>query len=61
MPVDEGLAERVREALGPARTTERKMFGGIAFHLEHPPAARTRRAENELILQRTLRDEAGEQ
>ena len=31
MPVDEGLAERVREALGPARTTERKMFGGIAF------------------------------
>lgn len=31
MAIDEGLAQRIREALGPARTTERKMFGGIAF------------------------------
>mgnify|MGYP001309680312 FL=1 len=31
MAIDEGLAERIREALGPARTTERKMFGGLAF------------------------------
>jgi TfoX/Sxy family transcriptional regulator of competence genes len=32
MPYDEGLAERVREALEPKRgITERKMFGGLAF------------------------------
>ena len=31
MAVDEGLAERIRDALGPARTTERRMFGGLAF------------------------------
>src|SRR5689334_22908767 len=31
MAIDEGLAERIRESLGSARTTERKMFGGLAF------------------------------
>ena len=31
MAIDEGLAERIREALGSARTTEKKMFGGLAF------------------------------
>jgi TfoX/Sxy family transcriptional regulator of competence genes len=31
MAIDEGLAQRIREALGTARVTERKMFGGIAF------------------------------
>ena len=31
MAIDEGLAERIREALGTARTTEKKMFGGLAF------------------------------
>jgi TfoX/Sxy family transcriptional regulator of competence genes len=31
MPIDEGLAERIREALGSTPITERKMFGGIAF------------------------------
>jgi hypothetical protein len=31
MAIDEGLAARIREALGTARITERKMFGGIAF------------------------------
>jgi len=31
MAIDEGLAARIREVLGTARTTERKMFGGLAF------------------------------
>ncbi len=32
MPYDEGLADRIRGALGPnAEVTERKMFGGLAF------------------------------
>ena len=31
MAIDEGLAQRIREALGTARVTERKMFGGLAF------------------------------
>lgn len=31
MAIDEGLAERIREAIGTVRTTERKMFGGLAF------------------------------
>jgi len=31
MAIDEGLAARIREALGTARITEKKMFGGIAF------------------------------
>jgi TfoX/Sxy family transcriptional regulator of competence genes len=31
MAIDEGLAQRVREALGSAPFTEKKMFGGLAF------------------------------
>jgi TfoX/Sxy family transcriptional regulator of competence genes len=31
MAIDEGLAQRIREALGTARVTEKKMFGGVAF------------------------------
>ena len=31
MAIDEGLAQRIRDVLGSARVTERKMFGGIAF------------------------------
>ena len=31
MAIDEGLAERIREVLGSARITERKMFGGLVF------------------------------
>ena len=32
MPFDEGLADRIRDQLGPrADVSERKMFGGIAF------------------------------
>ena len=35
MSFDEGLAERVRVALGPrSRVTERRMFGGLAFLLD---------------------------
>lgn len=50
-PEDKELCARLVHA-GIRRQT--LMFGGIAFHLEHPPASRTRRHENELILQRTL-------
>ena len=31
MAFDEGLAQRIRETLGSARVTEKKMFGGLAF------------------------------
>jgi TfoX/Sxy family transcriptional regulator of competence genes len=31
MAYDEGLAQRIREMLGSARVTEKKMFGGVAF------------------------------
>ncbi len=35
MAFDEGLAQRVREAVGPlAAVTERRMFGGLAFLLD---------------------------
>ena len=35
MAFDEGLAERVREVLGPRpQLTERRMFGGLAFLLD---------------------------
>jgi hypothetical protein len=35
MSFDEGLAQRVREALGSqTRVTERRMFGGLAFLLD---------------------------
>ena len=50
-PEDKELCARLTHA-GIRRQT--LMFGGIAFHLEHPPASRTRREENERILERTL-------
>jgi TfoX/Sxy family transcriptional regulator of competence genes len=31
MAIDEGLAQRIREAMGAVRVTEKKMFGGLAF------------------------------
>jgi len=31
MAYDAGLAQRIREMLGTARITEKKMFGGLAF------------------------------
>jgi len=31
MAYDEGLAQRIREALASARVTEKKMFGGVAI------------------------------
>lgn len=31
MAYDEGLAQRIREVLGAARVTEKRMFGGVAF------------------------------
>ena len=31
MAYDEGLAQRIREMLGTARITEKRMFGGLAF------------------------------
>lgn len=31
MAYDEGLAQRIREMLGGAHVTEKKMFGGLAF------------------------------
>lgn len=31
MAIDEGLVQRIREALGSAPVTEKKMFGGLAF------------------------------
>lgn len=31
MAIDDGLAQRIRELLGPTRVVERKMFGGLAF------------------------------
>ena len=33
MAYDEGLAQRIREMLGTARVTEKKMFGGVCFLL----------------------------
>lgn len=52
-PEDKELCARLVHA-GVHRQT--LMFGGIAFHLEHPPASRTRRDENDRILQQTLRE-----
>lgn len=46
-PEDKELCARLA-ASGVRRQT--LMFGGIAWHLEHPPAARTRRAANEALL-----------
>jgi glycosyltransferase involved in cell wall biosynthesis len=48
---DKELCARLRNH-GVARQT--LLFGGIAFHLYHPPASRDRHAENERLLARTL-------
>ncbi|MFO1428266.1 MAG: galactosyltransferase-related protein [Steroidobacteraceae bacterium] len=50
-PEDKELCARLRHA-GVARQT--LLFGGIAWHLEHPPAGRERRAANEAVLVATL-------
>jgi hypothetical protein len=50
-PEDKELAARLAHA-GVARRT--LIFGGIAYHLAHPPASRERRAANERALADTL-------
>jgi len=60
-PEDKELCARLGH-LGRRRRT--LLFGGIAWHLHHPPAARDRRARNEAILavtrrERTVRCERG--
>jgi glycosyltransferase involved in cell wall biosynthesis len=50
-PEDKELCARLGFA-GVHRQT--LLFGGIAWHLEHPPAARDRRAANERVLAETL-------
>lgn len=50
-PEDKELCARLRHA-GIRRQT--LLFGGIAYHLAHPPASRDRREANERILERTL-------
>ncbi len=52
-PEDKELCARLSHS-GIRRQT--LMFGGIAWHLHHPAASRARRAENEAILERTLRE-----
>lgn len=52
-PEDKELCARLRH-LGCRRRT--LVFGGIAWHLHHPPAARDRRVENEAILAATRRE-----
>jgi glycosyltransferase involved in cell wall biosynthesis len=49
---DKELAVRLTHA-GVRHST--LLFGGIAYHLHHPPAPRDRRAVNEAILRETLR------
>lgn len=49
---DKELAVRLTHA-GVRHST--LIFGGIAYHLHHPPAPRDRRAVNETILRETLR------
>lgn len=49
---DKELAVRLTHA-GVRRST--LLFGGIAYHLHHPPAPRNRRSINEAILRETLR------
>ena len=51
-PEDKELAARL-ENTGVRRRT--LVFGGIAYHLAHPPASREHRAANESILADTLR------
>lgn len=50
-PEDKELCARLRHA-GVRRQT--LLFGGIAYHLAHPPAARDRREANQRILAQTL-------
>jgi glycosyltransferase involved in cell wall biosynthesis len=50
-PEDKELAARLAYAGVRRRTL---IFGGIAYHLDHPPAGRERRAANERILADTL-------
>ncbi|MCB1624974.1 MAG: glycosyltransferase family 2 protein [Pseudomonadales bacterium] len=50
-PEDKELAARLANT-GVARQT--LLFGGIAWHLHHPPASRDRRLANELVLRSTL-------
>jgi glycosyltransferase involved in cell wall biosynthesis len=50
-PEDKELAARLLHAGRRRRTL---VFGGIAWHLHHAPAARDRRAANEALLARTL-------
>ncbi len=52
-PEDKELAARLAH-LGRARRS--LIFGGIAWHLHHAPAARDRRATNEALLARTRAD-----
>lgn len=51
-PEDKELCARLGHGGRRRRTL---LFGGIAWHLHHPPAARDRRAANEAILATTLR------
>lgn len=50
---DKELALRLQHAGVQRRTL---LFGGIAWHLHHPPAARDRHAINQTILERTRRE-----
>ena len=50
-PEDKELCARLRH-LGLRRQT--LLGGGIAWHLDHPPASRERRAANQRVLERTL-------
>lgn len=52
-PEDKELCARLG-FLGIRRQT--LLFGGIAFHLDHPPAARERREANNAVFAATLRD-----
>jgi hypothetical protein len=50
-PEDKELCARLQHA-GVARQT--LLFGGIAWHLDHAPAARDRRAANQAVLAATV-------
>ena len=52
-PEDKELCARLMHS-GIQRQT--LMFGGIAWHLDHPAASRAHRIENEKVLERTLRE-----
>jgi glycosyltransferase involved in cell wall biosynthesis len=51
-PEDKELCARLRQA-GVRRQT--LLFGGVAVHLDHPPAARERLAANQAVFEDTLR------